>query len=82
MIQAMLRYLERGSDTPAGTVTTTDAVKSLRTALILALAQGAVTALTAMTDADFGPYKIIAVPVLAWLIDFVRRWATDNTPTA
>ena len=79
MIQSVLKGLENGSNSPAATATTQDALKSLRTAGIFALSAGVVAALQYLSSVDFGPYTAIAAPVIGFAIDFIRRWATDNT---
>lgn len=80
MIQSILRWLEKGSNSPAKVATNTDILKAIRVGLTLALAHGIVAAMESFAATDLGPYKPIAEPLLAFAVDFVRRWATDNTP--
>lgn len=82
MIQSILRWMEKGSESPAGTVTNTDGVKAIRVGLTLALAEGVITALESVGKVDFGPYKNVVRLVTSVAIDIVRRWATDNTQGA
>lgn len=77
--QAILRWLEKGSDSPVASVTSQDAVKAIRTAAIVALSTFLVSALQTAGQLDLGPYQSLAGPVIGFAIDFVRRWATDNT---
>ena len=77
MFGKILSWLGK-SDSPAGEVTKTDAVKSLRTAAITALAAGGVVFLQSVSQMDLGPYGMLAAPVIAGGIDYLRRWATDN----
>ena len=79
MTQAILQWLEKGSNSPAATATQQDALKALRTAAILGLSTAAVAALQAFQGLDLGPYQVIAGPLIGFALDFVRRWATDNT---
>lgn len=66
------------SDSPAGAVAPTDAVKAIRSAAIYALSIGGVAFLESVSKIDMGPYKLLAAPLLAGAIDYLRRWATDN----
>lgn len=66
------------SDSPAGAVTATDALKAVRSAAIYALSIGGVAFLESVSKIDIGPYKLLAAPILAGAIDYLRRWATDN----
>jgi hypothetical protein len=77
--QTILQWLDRGSGSPAASVTSQDALKSIRTAAIVALSTFAVTALQTAGQLDLGPYQQLAGPVIGFAIDFIRRWATDNT---
>lgn len=80
MLQSILRWLEKGSTSPPAVATSTDILKAIRVGVTLALAQGVISALESFATTDLGPYKAIATPLLAFAVDFVRRWATDNTP--
>lgn len=77
--QTILKWLDRGSTSPAATVTSQDALKSIRTAAIVAISTFVVSALQTAGQLDLGPYQQLAGPVIGFAIDFVRRWATDNT---
>lgn len=78
MIQAILKWLEKPSTTPKAAASTTDVLKAIRVGLTLAIAQGVISALESFATTDLGPYKALATPLLAFAVDFVRRWATDN----
>jgi hypothetical protein len=77
MFAKVLGWLGK-SDSPAGTVTPTDALKAIRSAAIYALSIGGVAFLESVAKIDIGPYGLIAAPILAGAIDYLRRWATDN----
>lgn len=77
MFGKLLKWFGK-SDSPAGQVVAADAVKSLRTAAITALAAGGVVFLQSVSQMDFGPYGVLAAPVIAGGIDYLRRWVTDN----
>ena len=77
MLGKVLKWLGK-SDAPAGQVVAADAVKSLRTAAITALAAGGVVFLQSVSQMDLGPYGVLVAPVIAGGIDYIRRWATDN----
>ncbi len=74
----ILEWLGRSSGSKSGEVNTQDAVKSLRSAATYAVAIGAIQFLTSVSQMDMGPYAIIAAPVLAGALDYLRRWATEN----
>lgn len=79
MTQAILKWLEKGSNSPAATATQQDVLKALRTAAILGVSTAAVALLQSFQGLDLGPFQVISGPLIGFALDFVRRWATDNT---
>jgi len=53
-------------------------VKSLRSAATFALAIGAIQFLQSVSQMDMGAYGVLAAPVVAGAIDYLRRWVTTN----
>ena len=73
-----LNWIGRGSGSPTGEVNTKDAVKSLRTAAITAVAMAIIQFAGDVSRMDLGPYGMVALPLLSGAVDYVRRWVTDN----
>ena len=64
----------------ARTVNKTDAVKTVRTAFLVAAAALLAHLAERLEFVDFGDYDAIAVPILAAVIDLGRRWLRETRP--
>ena len=78
MFGKILSYFGKKSDSPAGAASKQDILNSIRSAAIYALSIGGVAFLESVGKIDIGPYGMLAAPVIAGAIDYLRRWATDN----
>src|SRR5438552_3875245 len=69
------------STAPSGSLDYVDLLKSLRMAVMAALAAGAVVVINSLSTSvlsfDFGPYSFLAVPLLTALFEAVRRFLVN-----
>ncbi len=79
MFEKVLGWIGKRSVSPAGEVSPQDAVKALRTAAITAVAMAVLQFIGDATKIDYGPYGMLALPLLSGAADYVRRMLKDNS---